>query len=93
MRHHEWVLQTLDVQGKEKKVVKDLTDKMMTAADEERFEVAAVTKASELVQQGAIGRVVQTVGLGPHRLNRATRSTQPASGTAGTPIRPTGRLA
>lgn len=39
----------------------------------ERFEVACVTKAAELVQQGAIGKVVQTVGLGPHRLNRATR--------------------
>lgn len=39
----------------------------------ERFEVPAVTRAAELVAQGAIGRVVQTVGLGPHRLNRATR--------------------
>ena len=39
----------------------------------ERFEVHAVTRAAELVAQGAIGRVVQTVGLGPHRLNRATR--------------------
>lgn len=39
----------------------------------ERFEVPSVTKAAELVQEGAIGRVVQTVGLGPHRLNRATR--------------------
>jgi len=39
----------------------------------ERFEVASVTKAAELVQAGAIGKVVQTVGLGPHRLNRATR--------------------
>ena len=39
----------------------------------ERFEVPAVTRASELVAQGAIGQVVQTVGLGPHRLNRATR--------------------
>ncbi|MFY9246804.1 MAG: Gfo/Idh/MocA family oxidoreductase, partial [Roseicyclus sp.] len=38
----------------------------------ERFEVPAVTRAAELVAQGAIGRVVQTVGLGPHRLNRAT---------------------
>ena len=35
----------------------------------ERFEVAAVTRAIELVASGAIGRVVQTVGLGPHRLN------------------------
>ena len=39
----------------------------------ERFEVEAVTKADELVRAGAIGTVVQTVGLGPHRLNRATR--------------------
>ena len=39
----------------------------------ERFEVPAVTRASELVAEGAIGRVVQTVGLGPHRLNRDTR--------------------
>ena len=36
----------------------------------ERFEVRAVTRAIELVNAGAIGRVVQTVGLGPHRLNR-----------------------
>ena len=39
----------------------------------ERFEVPAVTRASELVAAGAIGRVVQTVGLGPHRLNRSLR--------------------
>jgi predicted dehydrogenase len=39
----------------------------------ERFEVAAVTRALELVRDGAIGRVVQTVGLGPHRLNRHLR--------------------
>jgi len=39
----------------------------------ERFEVPATLKALDLVREGAIGRVVQTVGLGPHRLNRATR--------------------
>jgi len=39
----------------------------------ERFEVASVTKAAELVQSGAIGKVVQTCGLGPHRLNKPTR--------------------
>ncbi|MBV8037231.1 Gfo/Idh/MocA family oxidoreductase [Roseateles sp.] len=39
----------------------------------ERFEVRAVTKATELVRAGAIGRVLQTVGLGPHRLNRHLR--------------------
>lgn len=39
----------------------------------ERFEVPCVTRAAELVASGAIGRVVQTVGLGPHRLNAPTR--------------------
>ncbi|WP_299685155.1 Gfo/Idh/MocA family oxidoreductase [uncultured Tateyamaria sp.] len=39
----------------------------------ERFEVPSVTMADQLVQDGAIGRVVHTTGLGPHRLNRATR--------------------
>ena len=39
----------------------------------ERFEVPAVTRAEELIVEGAIGRVVQTLGIGPHRLNRATR--------------------
>jgi predicted dehydrogenase len=39
----------------------------------ERFEVRAVTRATELVRAGAIGRVLQTIGLGPHRLNRHTR--------------------
>jgi predicted dehydrogenase len=39
----------------------------------ERFEVPAMTRATELVRAGAIGRVVQTVGFGPHRLNRHLR--------------------
>ena len=39
----------------------------------ERFEVPAVTKADELVKGGAIGHVVQTVGLGPHKQNLKTR--------------------
>jgi predicted dehydrogenase len=39
----------------------------------ERFEVRAVTRALALVRGGAIGRVVQTVLLAPHRLNRALR--------------------
>jgi len=35
----------------------------------ERFEVPAVAKAAELIAEGAIGKVVQTIGLGPHRIN------------------------
>ena len=39
----------------------------------ERLENRATVKAAELVKAGAIGRVLQTVGLGPHRMNPKTR--------------------
>ena len=48
-------------------------DRIWSVDFSERFEVACVTRAAELVREGAIGKVVQTVGLGPHRLNRSTR--------------------
>lgn len=49
------------------------TGRIFTVNFTERFEVRAVTVATELVRSGAIGRVLQTVGLGPHRLNRHLR--------------------
>ena len=39
----------------------------------ERLENRATVKAGELVKAGAIGRVLQTIGLGPHRVNPKTR--------------------
>jgi predicted dehydrogenase len=39
----------------------------------ERFEVRAAVKAGELVKAGAIGKVLQTVNLAPHRLNAPSR--------------------
>ena len=39
----------------------------------ERFEVGAAVKAGELVKAGAIGQVIQTVGLGPHRIHPPDR--------------------
>jgi predicted dehydrogenase len=39
----------------------------------ERFENRATVKAGDLVKAGAIGKVVQTVGLGPHRMNIKAR--------------------
>jgi len=39
----------------------------------ERLEVPAAVKAGELVKAGAIGTVIQTVGLGPHRTSPQTR--------------------
>ncbi|MGA9866125.1 MAG: Gfo/Idh/MocA family oxidoreductase [Acetobacteraceae bacterium] len=38
-----------------------------------RLLTPSVARALEIVRAGGIGRVVQTVGLAPHRLNRATR--------------------
>jgi predicted dehydrogenase len=49
------------------------TGKIWSVNFSERFEVRAMTRAAELVQAGALGRVVQTIGLGPHRLNRHLR--------------------
>lgn len=39
----------------------------------ERLHVEAAVYAGQLVKQGAIGKVVQVLGLGPHRLNAPTR--------------------
>ncbi len=39
----------------------------------ERLENRATVRAAELVKAGAIGRVVQTIGLGPHQMNSNTR--------------------
>jgi predicted dehydrogenase len=39
----------------------------------ERLEVRAAVYAGELVQQGAIGRVIQTVNLAPHQVNAPGR--------------------
>ncbi|WP_432572705.1 Gfo/Idh/MocA family protein [Kineococcus sp. SYSU DK005] len=39
----------------------------------ERVHVETAVFAGQLIEQGAIGRVVQVVGFGPHRLNAASR--------------------
>lgn len=39
----------------------------------ERLDNRAAVKAGDLVKAGAIGRVVQTIGLGPHRINVPSR--------------------
>lgn len=39
----------------------------------ERLHVESAMFATDLVQGGAIGRVVQVLGLGPHRLNKPSR--------------------
>jgi predicted dehydrogenase len=49
------------------------TGRIYSICYSERFESPATVKAGEMVEAGAIGQVVQTVGLGPHRTNPAAR--------------------
>jgi predicted dehydrogenase len=49
------------------------TGRKYTAYYSERLHVEAAVYAGELVRGGAIGRVVQVIGLGPHRLNLPSR--------------------
>lgn len=44
------------------------TGRIYSICFSERLENVATVKAGELVKAGAIGQVVQTVGLGPHRI-------------------------
>jgi len=44
------------------------TGRFWSVTFSERFEVPCVIKAGELVRAGRIGTVVQTLGLGPHRI-------------------------
>ncbi len=49
------------------------TQRIWSVDFSERFEVPAVSLAEDLVKSGEIGQVVQTLGIGPHRLNANTR--------------------
>lgn len=49
------------------------TGRIVSVCFSERLLSASTMEALRLVRAGAIGRVVQTAGFGPHRLNRALR--------------------
>lgn len=55
------------------KAVQARTGRIWSVNFSERFQVPAATRASELVAAGAIGRVIQTVNLAPHKQNLRTR--------------------
>ena len=55
------------------KKVQQATGRIYSIMFSERFENKATVKAGELIQQGAIGKVIQTIGLGPHRMNIPSR--------------------
>lgn len=53
--------------------VQKQTGRIYSIMYSERFENKGTVKAGELVKAGAIGKVIQTIGLGPHRMNPKTR--------------------
>jgi len=57
----------------EVKRVQAQTRRIYSIMYSERLENQATIRAAELVRAGAIGHVVQTIGLGPHRMAPATR--------------------
>lgn len=65
-------LTTLEQLAAAKEMVKKTGKKYMVYYSE-RLHVEAAVFAGELVHQGAIGRVVQVLGMGPHRLGAPSR--------------------
>jgi predicted dehydrogenase len=63
---------SLDVLGEARRVQRE-TGRIYSIDFGERLRNRAMVMAGELVAAGAIGRVLQTIGLGPHRLNAHTR--------------------
>jgi predicted dehydrogenase len=57
------------------------TKKIYAILYSERLEVKAAVKAGELVQAGAIGRVIQTINIAPHQI--VQKGTDPYAGGAG----------
>ncbi len=60
-------------QLKEVKKVQKETKRIYSIVYSERLGNRASVQAGELIQAGAIGKVVQTLGVGPHRMRPATR--------------------
>lgn len=60
-------------QLQEARRVQQETKRIYSIMYSERLENRATVKAGELVKAGAIGKVIQTIGLGPHRMNLKSR--------------------
>lgn len=63
---------TMEQLAEARKVVTETGKKYMVYYSE-RLHVEAAVRAGQLIEQGAIGRVVQVLGLGPHRSNPPSR--------------------
>ena len=53
--------------------VQSATKRIYSIVYSERFENGATIRAGEMVQAGAIGKVIQTAGFGPHRIHPPAR--------------------
>ena len=60
-------------QLKEVKKVQKETKRIYSILYSERLTNPASVKAGELIKEGVIGQVIQTVGLGPHKMNPSLR--------------------
>lgn len=65
-------LTTLEQLEAAKTKVKETGEKYMVYYSE-RLHVESAVFAGQLIEQGAIGKVIQVLGLGPHRLNAQSR--------------------
>ena len=65
-------LTTLEQLDCAKKKVAETGKKYMVYYSE-RLHVESAVFAGQLIEQGAIGKVIQVIGLGPHRVNAASR--------------------
>jgi predicted dehydrogenase len=63
---------TLEQLAAVRKTVKE-TKRKFAVMYSERLEVRAAVHAGDLIRQGAIGKVIQTINLGPHRMNIPSR--------------------
>ncbi|MFC4312810.1 Gfo/Idh/MocA family protein [Steroidobacter flavus] len=63
---------TLDQLAEVRRTV-EATGRKFAIMYSERLEVRSAVYAGELIRQGAIGRVIQTVNLAPHRVNAPSR--------------------
>lgn len=65
-------LTTLEQLAMVKNVVEE-TGRKYAVSYSERLQVEAAVYAGQLIEQGAIGKVLQVIGMGPHRLNPTAR--------------------
>ncbi|CAN5417976.1 Gfo/Idh/MocA family oxidoreductase [soil metagenome] len=63
---------SLDQLAEARRVQKE-TGRIYSIMYSERLENRSTNKAGELIKEGAIGNVIQTIGLGPHRMNVKSR--------------------